>query len=319
MPFALLLSPLGSDFDIWESAIMYIYAQKALKNVLPSQNYYLLNLITDTPWLLYQYYSLFNLALVILDPTDNMGSQTVVLILALNAVCCAHVANSDFILFNRNGPVPNEGYGVLTSLGAALGKKIAWIGDDARHLYGNSDNPMLVGIGPSVSNKLFNPQTLVNRLNYYDPKAVGNCGAPTMDKILLDAIEDAPKTPPVVQLAPSTTNAIALGNLLNSAFGPSTTPGNITWNDCLLRPKDVYLKIKSVINMHPELISNRDRDYLKENSSSLFPNQTPSASFSDNNYEFPAFSANFGGRNSMIQPPQMSIKTLDLFRNLKTL
>jgi hypothetical protein len=239
--------------------------QKALKSVLPTSNYYLLNLLTDTPWLLYQFYSLFNQQNTLIDKGDTVGGQTVILILAFNAVCCSHVSNSDFVFFNRNGPVPIDGYAILTSLGSAMGKKICWIGDEARHVWGNSDNPILVGIMPTISNKLFNPPTLANRLNYYDPNVPGNCGAPTINKVIQDAINEASSQEPNIQLSTSLSNKITLGNLLNTAFSPGNSDG-ITWSDCLTKTAQVYAKIKNIINSNPNLLSSLDVSYLKSNS-----------------------------------------------------
>lgn len=258
--YALLLTPIFSRYDVLESGIINIYLKKAMNQVYQGKTNYIINLMTNTPWLLYQSYGLYNPLRTIIDPDDQkygLGPQQVILILAYTAVVVNHMYNSSVVVVNGNGPVVNSGFASLATLASALGKKVVYWKDDARKLWGFNDNPLMLGTLPSVSDHLMDPAGFPNRLNLFDPTKQHNCGDMVLPTLLANAVHTPPS--PQTTLSPTIINLNELGRELNIAF----SSGPITWGNILQDPVASYRAIKKVfITYGKSLISPRDFDYI---------------------------------------------------------
>jgi len=260
--FAFLLTPIFSRYDVLESGIVSLYLQKALNKTYPNQNNYIINLMSDTPWLLYQSYGLYNPSRTIIDPNDTkegLGPQQVILILAYTAVVCAHMSSSSVVVVNGNGPVVNTGYASCATLATAMGKKLVYWKDDARRLWGFNDNPLMIGTMPSVSDHLMDPAGFPNRLNLFDNKQPNNCGKMVLPDLITSAL-NTPNNSSDIKLSPVLQNLIDFGKILNTAFVGS----DVTWRNILVDPLKSYKKLKGVFKQHAQqYISPKDFAYIK--------------------------------------------------------
>lgn len=251
--FELLLTPVFSNYDVLESGILSLYTYKAFNTVDPAFDHYILNLMTDTPYLLYQLYGLYNPSRTLIS-SDSLGVQQTILIIALNAVILSHITNCQHVVINGNGPVVNEGFSTMMGICASLGKKVVYWKDDTRHLWGFNDNPMSIGNLPVVHSKLMEPSNFPIRLSYYDTQKEYNCG----NQVLVDLIKEVN----AVNITPGTPssliqNQVQLGNLLNASLNGQTWVTAIQAD-----PKKVYESISSVIRDNTNLISKADATYI---------------------------------------------------------
>ena len=264
LKFSLLLSPVFSKYDVLESGIVNIYLKKALDQVFPTQQNYILNLMLDTPWLLYQTYGLYNPTRSLIDPSEayiGNGPQQTIMILAFTSVLVSHMNNSDIVFVNGNGPVVNEGFSSMIGLASAMGKRLVYWKDDARRLWGFNDNPITIGLMPSISDHLVDPAGFPTHLNLFDPSKPNNCGATVLPQLVQKLVSSM--TPPEnIKLSTEVNNLITLGNALNASFAQGN-PDGITWSTILTDPLKSYKKIKAIFLQNISTLSSIDYAYLK--------------------------------------------------------
>lgn len=257
--FALLLTPIFSKYQVLESAYVQTYFANSLAVADSSKKYYILSLITDTPYLFYLTYALYNPTRTVLLSGEPLGVQQTIISLAFTAVVMSHLNNSSIVMVNGNGPVVNSGFTSMMTLASSLGKPVVYWKDDVRHLWGFNDNPLAIGTIPCFSKHLYEPSTLPIRLNLYDPTKKDDCGEPVFPQLIKDALNNTPQSQAVVT-STYIQNMIKLGEALNVAFGPGNA---ITWSAVLKDPLATYKAIKSVVVENINLLSPCDQSYIK--------------------------------------------------------
>jgi hypothetical protein len=270
--FMLLLSPVFSTNQVLESAIVDTYLRQAIASTWPNPT--ILSLGVDTPWKLYNNFALDNTLISPNDPVlDNnpgyaLGQQATILSLALSATLVAHMWNSEFVLANMNGPVPNEGFSALLGLAPSFGKPVVYWKDDLRHLWGTRDNP--VNLLPGQTKYLFSnapPGALgsgLNRLNKIDETKPGDCGEEVLPILINSAFVDTtgflppgPPGPPPPLPAGYIGSLITIGDQLNNLFAGTTWSAAIDTD-----PLAVYSALKGVLASNKGLLGKSDQDFL---------------------------------------------------------
>lgn len=252
--FTLLVSNVLSKYDLLETDIFKIYIQKALQSVT-NKNYYVLDMYNDTPFKIYKEFVITNSEKKLIDPSTDTFSfekQTTVLIIGFSSVCFAHLDNVDYLYVNGNGPVTNPASSLIIGLGEAMGKKVVYFKDDARHLFGYGDEPLTMGLLPNVSTNISYTPSLT-RINQFLSTKTDFCGLNNLIQRTREAAKNPDKD---IKISDHVANLIQLGKKIISKFMETST--SFLDEDS----NKVYRNIYSTIQENRNLISKIDSEYL---------------------------------------------------------
>lgn len=274
--YALLLSPCFSKYDALENLIVEEYVKQAWMisdGAADGTKYNVLNIVSDSPYILFQNYVLGNSQRTRIQETSPMSinpatTQPLILTIALTAVLLDHLSNSKFLFVNGNGPVVNEGFSTFIGISACMSKPVVYWKDDARRLWASADNPLTVGVLPSTFNAMIEPFILVNRLTTYKQE-LGVCGDPTLPEVITEALKNTVPTANVL-LSTKITNLIKLGDLINKL---ALSKGG--WIQYQRDPIASYNGIKDLILANLNLLDAKDGQILQES----HPPSPPPTSF----------------------------------------
>ena len=264
---SLLLSPVFSNYQVLESAIVNTYFANALGWYISQpdnqeQTLEMFDLMLNSPYLLYQNYGLYNPSRIVLPvkknrKQPNLLQQQVILIIALTSVLLYHISQSDIIMVNMNGPVANEGFSSLLGIASSLGKPVLYWKDDARKLWGLNDNPMTLGLLPDVNRNIMMPSRLSNIDT--QEEEVGNCGAAVLPYL----VQQSMKTKEARRYFHQQSYLAKMSSLGNFIIKEFENFNFLSDKAGKIRPDvDVYNTIYDVIYNNQKLLSVSDRNFL---------------------------------------------------------
>jgi hypothetical protein len=143
-----------NNYEIVASKIIEFYIKNAAAHLAPYQPIEVKTYSQHTPYILYTLY----MSPGAKPPGWPTSKQTLdyVSILALSAVTLARIWNSDMTVFAHQGVILDSGFSVMYTVANQLNKRTAYWSDDLRTQWGDSDDPLVIGMSPLPYKYLWN-------------------------------------------------------------------------------------------------------------------------------------------------------------------
>jgi hypothetical protein len=146
-----------NNYEIVASKIIEFYIKNAATYLARGQPIEIKTYQQNTPYTLYTLYMLPPAS----PGVPGLSKQTsdYVAILALSAVTLARIWNSDMVVFPHQGVTLDAGFSVMYTMANQLNKKTAYWSDDIRTQWGDSDDPLVIGMSPLPYKYMWNATT----------------------------------------------------------------------------------------------------------------------------------------------------------------
>ena len=266
-----VMSPVFSPYQTLESFIVQLSVKNAYQEVTGNTPI-MQNIMNNTPYLLYQIYGLYNpsRSLVLENPGGtpvypnmSLGQQQLYLITAFVSVALYLATTSDLVFINGNGPVVNSGFTAILGTLNTLGIPVTYWKDDSRHLWGFNDNPLSIGLMPSVNRQLLEPARLDIRLTKFSINSGGiKCGASTLNERISNTIKSygnisKGSVSSIIQ------NKISLGKALYDSVNGNFLP-SADRTDNIRNMADLWKKLYTTMSANLNLLSPDDQQFVNQ-------------------------------------------------------